>query len=63
MLEDYQDYLTPREVQMILGVSATTVYELMKSKQIPAFKLGKKMWRIPKQSLVDYLSNVLHVND
>lgn len=58
MLEHYPDYLTPSEIKEILGVSSTTIYNLMKENIIPAFKLGKRMWRISKQCLINYLEKV-----
>lgn len=50
MISDYNDYLTPYEAAYELDVSLTTIYNLLKSKKIPGFKVGK-VWRIPKDSL------------
>ena len=63
MLDDYDDYLTPLGAAYVLNVSLTTIYKLIRTQQLPAFKLGPKLWRIYKQSLVDYLQNVRHVYD
>lgn len=51
MLKDYpKDYLTPEEVAHELDVTLTTVYNLLRRKKLPGFKVGK-VWRIPKSSL------------
>ena len=48
MLTDYTDYLTPYEAADEFGISLTTVYNLLRAKKIPGFKIGKS-WRIPKE--------------
>ena len=50
MITDYTDYLTPYEVADELCVSLTTVYNLLREKKLPGFKVGK-VWRIPKDAL------------
>lgn len=55
MLESYPDVLTPREVMEILGIGRNLLYELMQNGTIPAFRLGKKMWRILKKDLIEYV--------
>ena len=61
MLEEFGDYLVPQGVAYVLDVSVTTVYDLIHSKQLPAARVGKKLWRIPKQALKDYLEKELHI--
>ena len=56
MLEDYPDILTPKEVMEILGVSKNTLYQLINNGSIPATRLGRKLWRIQKQALLDFLA-------
>ncbi|MDD5747620.1 MAG: helix-turn-helix domain-containing protein [Actinomycetota bacterium] len=46
--------LTVNEVAQILRVSNMTVYRLVKSKQIPAIKVGKN-YRIKESDVDDYL--------
>ena len=50
MITDYTDYLTSYEVADELCVSLTTVYNLLREKKLPGFKVGK-VWRIPKEAL------------
>ena len=50
MISDYNDYLTPYEASYELGVSLTTIYKLLKSKELPGVKVGK-VWRIPRDAL------------
>ena len=54
MLEDYPDILTPKEVMEILGISKNTLYQLINNGSIPATRLGRKLWRIQKQALMDF---------
>ncbi len=55
MLEDYPDILTPKEVMEILGISKNTLYQLINNGEIPGTRLGRKLWRIQKQALLDFL--------
>ncbi|MDD3570368.1 MAG: helix-turn-helix domain-containing protein [Lachnospiraceae bacterium] len=55
MLEDYPDILTPKEVMEILGISKNTLYQLINNGEIPATRLGRKLWRIQKQALMEFL--------
>ncbi len=50
MISDYNDYLTPYEAAYELDVSLTTIYNLLRSKKLPGFKVGK-VWRIPRDAL------------
>ena len=50
MLTEYTDYLTPYDVAEELGLSLTTVYNLLRAGKLPGFKVGKS-WRIPKDEL------------
>lgn len=50
MISDYKDYLTPYEASYELDISLTTVYNLLRSKKLPGFKVGK-VWRIPRDAL------------
>ena len=60
MLEDYPDVLTTREVMEILDITKNLLYELIHTKQLPAYRIGKKKWRINKNSLIGYLSRLEH---
>lgn len=54
MLSDHSDYLTPYDVADELGLSLTTVYNLLRAKKIPGSKIGKS-WRIPKDALEEVI--------
>ena len=43
MLNEYPDVLTASEVRDILGISRNTLYDLIHSGTIPAFRLGEKI--------------------
>ena len=40
-------FYSPSEVRQILGIRQQSVYMLLESKMIPAFKIGTR-WKIPK---------------
>ncbi len=55
MLEEYPDILTPQEAMEILGIGKNLFYKLLNDGTIPAKRIGKKIWRIAKQDLIQYL--------
>ncbi len=56
MLEKYNDYLTVSDIIEILPISRLTVYKLIKSSELKAFKVGKKNL-IPKKELIRFIKN------
>jgi len=54
MLDNYTDVLTVKEAQEILKISKKNIYRLIDNKEIFAKKIGK-VYRIPKQSLCEYI--------
>lgn len=56
MLEEYPDIMTPREIMYALGLSKNIVYNLIQSGEIPAVRVGNKIWRIRKDKLLEYLN-------
>ena len=54
MLDNYTDVLTVKEAQEILKISKKNIYRLIDNKEIFAKKIGK-VYRIPKQSLWEYI--------
>lgn len=45
------------EVAAILGYSTHTVYHLIHTKQLPAFRdKGCKAWRIPESAIISYVN-------
>lgn len=57
MLETYPDVLTLNETLEILGISRNMLYDLIHSGTLPAYRLGKKIWRVNKPDLILYLKN------
>ena len=55
MLEEYPDILTPQEAMEILGIGKNLFYKLLNGGVIPAKRIGKKIWRISKKDLIDYI--------
>lgn len=55
-IDDLPIILTPKEVGEVLGVSRNTVYEILHSKEFPAFMVGKQ-YRIPKKKFIDWLDS------
>ena len=55
MLDEYSDVLTVKDVCQILKFSKDMLYTLIQTKQIPAYKFGKKEWRFNKASLIKHL--------
>lgn len=56
MLESYSDVLTAEDLMVILHIGRNKVYELLKANVLPNLRIGKK-YIIPKQLLIDFLSN------
>ena len=57
-MEDFvkqQRFYTAREVADILRVSTTTVYRLIKARELPAMRLGRS-FRIGEIAVDDYLA-------
>jgi excisionase family DNA binding protein len=48
----------PDEALEVLPVGRTLFYELLRSGEIPSFKIGKARF-IPRQSLVDYVERAI----
>lgn len=55
MLYNYPDILTGKDVMRILSISKNTLYHLIQSERLPAFRLGKKSWRFRREDLERYL--------
>ncbi len=54
MFAEFDDILTVKDVQKILGISRKKVYELIESKELKSLKPGKA-YIIPKRYLIDYV--------
>lgn len=49
--------LKVEDLMPILGIGRNTAYELIRCGQIRSLRIGRQL-RIPKQALIDYLSDV-----
>lgn len=54
MLEDYRDVLTVDEACEALRIGYNTLYELLNSGKLKAFRNGR-VWRIPKEAVIEYI--------
>ena len=59
MLDEYPDVLNTKEVMEILDITKNLLYKLIHTKQLPAYRIGQKKWRINKNSLIDEELNLL----
>lgn len=50
MFENPNDILTPEEAMEALMVGKNTIYELLRSGAIPAFRVGSR-WKIPRKAI------------
>ena len=55
MLYKYSDILTASDVMEILSISKNTLYKMIRSHQLPAFRLGERCWRFRREDLEYYL--------
>ena len=54
-LEEYPSILTPRECMEALGIGRSMFYKLVGSGELPAKRIGRKIWRISKIDLITYI--------
>lgn len=54
-LASYPFFLGTGDVENFLGISHSTLNTLINEGQIKAFRSGKKIFKIPKSSLIDYI--------
>lgn len=54
-LSDLPDILTPAETAKVLHIGRTTMYRLLKEKQIKSFQIGRKIL-IPKNFLQEFVA-------
>ena len=53
-LMDYPDVLTPEECMNVLAIGRNSIYKLLNSGRLSAFRIGNK-YRIPKASVEAFL--------
>ncbi len=56
MFEHYDDLVSIEILCELLGIGKNAAYELLHSKQIKAFRIGR-VWKIPKKSIEEYISH------
>lgn len=54
MFNNHDDILTVEELMDILYIGKNTAYQLLNSKQISAFKIGR-VWKIPREAVTEYI--------
>ena len=54
MFEEYEDLVGIEELCSMLSIGKTMAYEMLRSKQIKAFRIGRS-WKIPKKSVEEYI--------
>ena len=54
MFSDYPDIVTVAQLQRMLGVSRSTVYELIRDGDLAAVKVGYG-YKVPKVSVISYV--------
>lgn len=55
--ENYENYiLTIDEACEQLKIGKSGLYQLMRSNQLKAFKIGRN-WKIPQSSIIEYIKN------
>ena len=58
---DKKDFMKLEEVMEYLNIGKNTMYGLLKSGELNAFKIGK-VWKIPKASVEDYVRRKIEKN-
>ena len=56
ILEEYPSILTPQECMEALGIGRSMFYKLVASGELPAKRIGSKIWRISKNNLINYIT-------
>lgn len=55
MLEEYNAILTVQELMDALNIGRNSAYDLLNRGEIAAFRIGRS-WKIPKDSVIHYIS-------
>lgn len=53
-MADNNEIMKFEEVMEYLNIGKSTLYKLLRSREITSFKIGK-VWKIPRQSVEDYI--------
>lgn len=54
MFNEYDDIMSIEDVSEALHIGKNRVYELLSSKQLYGFRIGRP-WKIPKESVEEYV--------
>ncbi|WP_193603803.1 helix-turn-helix domain-containing protein [Niallia nealsonii] len=54
MFDNHDDILTVDELMDILYIGKNTAYQLLNSRKIQAFKIGR-VWKIPREAVTQYI--------
>lgn len=54
MFNEHEEILTVEELMDILYIGKNTAYQLLNSKQVAGFKIGR-VWKIPRQAVTQYI--------
>lgn len=56
MLDAYGEVLSLEDLKEILMIGTNSAYKLLREQKIQAFRIGNR-WKIPKDSVIYFLSN------
>lgn len=56
MLDAYGEVLSLEDLKEILMIGTNSAYKLLREQKIQAFRIGNR-WKIPKDSVIHFLSN------
>lgn len=54
MFKEYADFMTAKEAMEALGIGKNLMYKLLNTGEVKAVRVGGKVWRISRKSLVEY---------
>jgi len=54
MFGEYDDMMTTEEAKEALKIGTNTLYKLLRSGKLKAFRLGR-IWKIPKAAVEEYI--------
>lgn len=60
MSDEMNGIISIEEIMEILSVGKNTVYSLLNSHEIKAFRIGK-VWKIPRKSVMEYIHRKTYV--
>lgn len=61
MTDNNSEIMKFEEVMEYLNIGKSTLYRLLRNNEITSFKIGK-VWKIPRQSVEEYVKNSLNAS-